>query len=267
MKPEFDNPPVVERVIGVQFAELPFFTSAHAGWYWKRFLGDEWSQVNVAPKIQDQFEKFGKVAPAQKMRFEVSQVPTPERTQFVRASDDRMIQLQNSRFLLNWRKAEGQPYPEFKDLYAEFLDLLATFRDFVKEACGEELKINQWEITYVNHIPSDTLWKGVKDWPNLFPELSMPGMGHADKNLHSMAASWSYTLANDIGRLHLALKHRISTKTEENEIVSLDLTARGPIDKSGNFEDSLMVGHDSIVNTFSEITSETAHRCWGSRNL
>ena len=37
--PTFDNPPVIETVIGVQFDQIPNLTSAHFGWYWREFLG------------------------------------------------------------------------------------------------------------------------------------------------------------------------------------------------------------------------------------
>lgn len=263
MNPKFKSPPVVERVIGIQFAQLPFFTDAHTGWFWKSYLDDSWTHVIKAPQIQDRFERFGEkkigVLPS---LLQVSSTPTPERSQIVRASDDTMIQIQNTRFLLNWRKKEDQDYQDYKDLYDEFLDLLEKFRSFVLLAGNEALNLNQWEITYINHIHKGELWESVKDWIDLFPGLSLPGRPHNHKQLESMNSDWSLNLKNEAGRLHVKLNHAIAGSPEGPEVISLDLTCRGPVDETKSFQDGLKLGHDTIVNTFVEITSDRAHKHW-----
>ena len=58
-QPSFDNPPVIETFLGVQFARISDFSSAHYGWYWKKFLADFCSVPRDEIFLGDQFEKFG----------------------------------------------------------------------------------------------------------------------------------------------------------------------------------------------------------------
>ncbi|RLA52194.1 MAG: hypothetical protein DRR42_08210 [Gammaproteobacteria bacterium] len=265
MSPNFHNPPVVERVIGIQFEELPFFTNAHAGWFWKSFLKDSaWSHLSTAPPIINKFEQFGeKKFSASPAPFQISTAPPPERSQIVRESDDMMIQFQNSRFLLNWRRKNDQQYPDFEDLLDEFGNHFKVFQKFVGEAGGSTPKINQWEVTYVNHIPKDGIWSNASDWLTLFPGFSLPSYGEDSMTLETIGANWSLNLPNQAGRLHISLKHAIATTPKKGEIIVLELTARGPATDFESFKQGLDLGHDAIVNTFANITSIDAHKVWG----
>ena len=42
----------------------------------------------------------------------------------------------------------------------------------------------------------------------------------------------------------------------------LEHTARGPLIIDSDMEENLKFGHDSIVNTFTHITSPDAHKYW-----
>ncbi len=263
MDPTFDQPPVIERVIGVQFSELNFFTNAHAGWFWKSFLDSEWTHVNEAPKIEDRFERFdsqmrGRTLPP----FRVMTEPPAERHQIIRKSDDRMLQIQNTRFLLNWRKKEDQPYLDYEEMFKEFVQYLELFKSFVAEASDEELNLNQWEITYINHINKGELWNTIDEWKSVFPFLSFPKLKSSEGRIQTMDSKWAITLTEDIGRLYITLKHALSGGPEGPEIILLDMTSRGSINETMSFEQGLSVGHSAIVNTFADITSENAHKQW-----
>jgi hypothetical protein len=56
--PHFEQPPIVETVLGVQFSPLVKFTNGHLGWYWKRYLSEKWSKAADAPALPEQFETF-----------------------------------------------------------------------------------------------------------------------------------------------------------------------------------------------------------------
>lgn len=49
--PNFDNPPVIETILGVQFAQIPNLTSAHFGWYWREFWGESWVRRAVGGSL------------------------------------------------------------------------------------------------------------------------------------------------------------------------------------------------------------------------
>src|SRR5690349_9520885 len=117
---QFESPPVVETVIGVQFERLAKFSAGHVGWFLHDYLPEDWQKAAMrdVPKIEDQYERFGQerawIRPQVLMR-DVG----PERVQIVRPDEERMLQLQDSRFIYNWQKREDR-YPSFEKLQSEF---------------------------------------------------------------------------------------------------------------------------------------------------
>ncbi len=262
--PSFAKPPVVEVVIGVQFTALPNYSNALAGWYWKTFLEPSWSVANEVPRLDDAFEVFDDAGRwSAKPQLIVSQAPRPERLHIANPETGRLIQVQDTRFLLNWRiGANDQTYPTYRVLVNEFCAHLDNFRRFVKESGNAPLELNQWEVTYLNHIPKGDLWQSVSDWPQLLPFLKTPGEGARDQFLESFRGEWALTLPNKEGRLHIALQHARTSTAPMQEIIFLQLMARGPMITQVIHED-LEKGHCAVVKSFAEITSKEAHKNWG----
>ncbi len=134
--PKFDKPPVVETVLGVQFSPLGGLSAAHVGWFWKKHLDADWTRTIEVPRLPDQFERFGdekawKTGPG--IHFTAG--GESMRIQLVRADDERMIQVQNTRFIYNWRKKKGE-YPSYDKLRPEFDDHLDSFRRFARGAAS-----------------------------------------------------------------------------------------------------------------------------------
>ena len=55
---DYENPPVVESVLGVQFERLRGFKNAHLGAFWTTLDKKEWPVVADAPPLPPQFERF-----------------------------------------------------------------------------------------------------------------------------------------------------------------------------------------------------------------
>ena len=254
----YDRPPVVEALMGVQFDRLPI-TLAHYGWFWKQLGPQQWPKALTAPHLDDAFERPGeRTWAALGVRFE--EVDAPHlRMQFVSADDERMLQFQDSRLIYNWRKREGA-YPSFDQLRPEFDANLASFSRFLHEAELPQLAPNQWEVTYVNFLPRGELWDSPRDWPTIFPTLSLPLSGELD----TFSGAWSVLLGDERGRLHVDLRHSQARETRQ-EIIKLQLTARGPVTSVDALSDALEVGHRAIVTTFDAMTSKRAHEHWGKR--
>lgn len=263
MDAHFKNPPVVERIISLQFDQIPGFTNAHAGWFWKSSLDEAWSTISEAAPIQEVKESFTNSADIPQAQFQFLSGPVPNRLQIVRKSDDRMIQLQNSRFILNWRSKDNQEYPDFEKLLSEHEDYFSKFCKFAKSAGLNDINLNQWEVTYVNHIPNGTLWSTFADWTNLFPGLSLPNIDAYRDRIDALNTSWAINLGNNAGRLHIKLGHAKKTSSPSDQIAVLELTCRGPIDSNHSYQKGIELGHESIVQTFTEITSAAGHTEWG----
>src|SRR5208283_4765348 len=101
--PDFGNPPVVETVLGVEFAPLSKWGIPHFGLFWNG-IRDEYPRFEVQPPLESAPEKFtkqDKLLPQISFQL-VSHIPV--RCWFVHQSDARLLQVQNNRFIHNWRK-------------------------------------------------------------------------------------------------------------------------------------------------------------------
>jgi uncharacterized protein (TIGR04255 family) len=265
--PKYKNPPVVETVLGVQFEPLSKCGNAHLGAFWKK-LGGDWPNVNDAPCLDPQFEQFSEEKswlPAG-FQLKVSQ-DTNTRLQIRNGTNDRMIQVQNGRLLYNWLGHEGKPYPNFEEVEGEFNRALDAFGQFMTAEEIGELRPNQWEVTYVNHIPVGTVWNDPCDWVDLFPSLAALPSKTSSVRLESFGGQWHYEIAPKLGRLHVNLAHGWRKTPSEQEMLVLKLTARGPVkedDLDGvSLNEGLCIAHKAIVQSFTELTSDKAHQYWG----
>ena len=150
--PKFKKPPVVEVALSVQFAELPGFGNVHLGLLWNRYR-DQYPRVEEHLPLADVEEKF---EPQQRdigvIIEAVDQPPFP-RLWFMNNPGTRLIQVQRSRFIHNWRKADTEePYPHYPDIREQFLAAYRNFEKFLEDESIGHPSIRQCEITYVNHI-------------------------------------------------------------------------------------------------------------------
>lgn len=264
--PKFECPPVVETVLSAQFARLEKFSAGHAGWFWKELNGD-WTDVQSAPRLEDQFERFGdevKWGPLGSVR--VITGTEPERLQILRKDNERMIQVQDSRFIYNWRKQQAD-YPSYEKVLHEFRREFAAFESFVKDAALGRLELNQWEVTYVNHIPKGELWNSVSNWRNIFPNFQSLAENTSGFSLDNFQGEWKLVIGDRRGRLHVALTRGRVGADKGPEVIRLQLTARGPVDseKDRDLWTGFDLGHDAIVRYFTAVTSSVAHQSWKRR--
>lgn len=266
--PKFKNPPVIETVLGIQFDPLPNFSNAHLGAFWQSIGVEEWPAINDAPAIAPQFERFGEESRVPVGGFMLKLTPDlNSRLQIHNSDNTRMIQVQNERLHYNWVGYSGHPYPNFNNVKPEFDKIWKAFREFIIKRKLGDLRLNQWEVTYVNHIPRGSLWNEPRDWVEIFPTLTPLPSQTSRVELESLIGEWHYTIKQRLGRLHINIAHGMQQKPTEREIIVLNLTARGPLPSNdgtvATYEDGFRVGHESIVISFKELTSEKAHNFWG----
>lgn len=273
--PDFERPPVVETVLGVQFDPLDRFHVAALGAYWKT-LGPDWRQTEEAPPLAQQFEDPEKAGWLQ-LRLRVQKLAAEKfaagfsqdsRLRIRNESHDRMIQVQNSRFHYNWvgHESDSVPaYPRYSRTKEEFLAYLTGFKQFLEHEGLGDFSANQWEITYVNHIHKGTLWETPQDWPQVLELLSGASSAVPTGNLQRTTGTWTYGIdAYAPARLHVNVNHKVNRQDPSKEILELILTARGPIgDTYVSLEKGLDIGHVAIVEGFTALTSQKAHEHWG----
>src|SRR5437660_499585 len=78
----------------------------------------------------------------------------PLRRVFLLSNDQRyVVQLQDTRFNLNWRKVErGDQYPRFAAVFEKFQQAWGAFSEFAELAGVGSLIPSRYELTYVNHL-------------------------------------------------------------------------------------------------------------------
>jgi uncharacterized protein (TIGR04255 family) len=269
--PDYDNPPVVETVLGVQFERLLRFKNAHLGAFWKTLDADEWPVVQDAPPLAPQFERFEKPAPwAKGVQLQLTQDPA-NRLQIKNKDGDRMIQLQNNRLHFNWIGESGGRYPRYERVRDGLEWALRKFVEFVEQEHVGDFRPNQWEVTYVNHIPQGSVWNTPTDWSFFKP---LAGVSTVDNLLQgeSFGGEWHFVIPRQKGRLHVQWHHGLKSAPEksENEIVRLMFTARGPIEEGGDklqtITDALNLGRRTIVSSFKELMSDDANKHWGLKH-
>jgi len=264
--PDYDRPPVVETVLGVQFEPIANFGNAQLGAFWKTLDQQEWGSVTDAPALEPQFEQFGEVSDwLPQLRIRVSQ-DLRSRLQIKNKTGDRMIQIQNSRVHFNWL-GTGTAYPRYRKVREGFGTVLDQFRDFIARQQLGEFKPNQWEVTYINKIPKGTVWETPSDW-HFFRWLgavpTVPGLIDGE----SFSGEWHFIIPDARGRLHAHWQHgraAASTEADVQEAIWLTFTTRGPLEGEQPPFDGLDLGHTTIVNAFRNSMTNEANSYWGLR--
>src|SRR5271155_5943414 len=102
--PDFENPPVVETVLSVQFEPLRGINTAYLGLLWKEFSAG-FPRAEDQPLLPRSVEEFPEGPPARLgLQLQAFEKPPPLRMWFVSERGNEMIQVQADRFIKNWRK-------------------------------------------------------------------------------------------------------------------------------------------------------------------
>ncbi|HVA48908.1 MAG TPA: TIGR04255 family protein [Pirellulales bacterium] len=261
--PKFKDPPVVETALSVQFDPVPKFNNTHLGLF-LHYLGKEWANASDAPPLPAQFERFEPVVSWENMgvQFQLTQ-EIALRMQARNASNDRMIQLQNGRLSFNWLGDSGIGYPSYDFVRPEFEAAAARLSHFLSEHQLGDLRPNQWEVTYLNHLPMGTVWKDTHEWAAPFRHLIASPGSPAGTKAESFGGEWHYEIVPQRGRLHVQLKSAWRKNDGPEAILLLVLTARGPAHSDGtDLLAGLDLGHETIVRAFADLTTEYAQRIW-----
>jgi uncharacterized protein (TIGR04255 family) len=264
--PDFSNPPVVETVLSAQFERLSSARTAHFGVYWNE-VRDRFPNLEERSEIPPAMERFPDVlASGVGIQFEALEAPPAPRLWFVNDSGTEVIQVQKDRFIKNWRRIGVENrYPRYENVKEGFERDFSGFRDFVSRNALGTVRVNQCEVTYINHIVAGEGWQAHDDISNVFtvwtqPTATYPGpaqdvMFHARFPIIDQNGSFA-------GRLRATLQS--ATRLSDGvPMFALDLTARGQIGEGTEFFD---LGREMIVRSFKELTTPAMHKIWGMRS-
>jgi uncharacterized protein (TIGR04255 family) len=254
--PEFENPPVTEVVLGIQFDTPMGYQQIMAGDVWKLFA-TEFPQVQEQLPLPPVFETFGPQA-SSLLSFRPIMGPSHIRFWFVSKTGDEIIQFQNDRLLHNWRKITDQPneYPRFDKIAVKFLEEATCLEGFFKNLSSQPLRITQCELSYYNCILPEN--RPISEWLRFLSFATDPD---------DFTASFRTTISGAGGapKGRLSCESATAVRPDGLHFVTLNLTARGIPDQPSleSALEFLKHGRDMIVRTFTDITTDTAHKAWG----
>ena len=263
--PKYGKPPVVETIVGIQFDVLPEFRNGHLGAFWKSLSTVDWPNVGDAPTSQPQFERFGTIS-ADGANPCAGMPPAGSACTHIKNKEaDRLIQIQNGMLKFHWLGQTGGAYPRYETVRDWFVWAYMQFDAFVRSETLGDLRPNQWEVTYLNHIPKGTVWNTPTDWKFFQPMASMPSVA-AVIDGESFGGTWHFAIPVEKGRLHVDWRHTRAAGSPPNDLVALTLTARGPLDPEKpdltTILDGLNLGHETIVRSFERLMTPEANKFW-----
>lgn len=269
--PEFERPPLAEVVLALQFDPLVGMTSAHMGGVWARFR-DKFPRTEDHPLLPGAFERLGgprepgAFAPSLEL---VTRPPLP-RCWFVSSGGEELLQLQEDRFAHNWRELDGEAaYPRYSRLRQSFEGEVRCLEEYLLQERIGELRPNQCEVTYINHILAGEGWNEHRDAARVFPMLVPQALPSSWSYPEEIRFNTSYRMiegGEPRGRLHVSITSGFLLPMRK-PMFAMTLTARGAPLGNGipGALAFLDLGHEWIVRGFDSLTGEAMHQAWGRR--
>lgn len=256
--PKFKNPPVIETVLGVEFKPLLGWQLPHFGLYWNR-IRSNYQQFSVQPPLPETVEKFG----PERNTITISLSPqSSARCWFFDKNNTWLLQIQNSRFLSNWKKS-GTSYPRYKAFYERFDREWKRFNEFLESEHLGEPELLQTEVSYINHLEVDTsfdklskifpVWAGFKKKKEFLPSLE------------AVTFNTIFVIPENRGRLYITMQP-VVRHADIKSVLQLSVTAKVRIASNREWGTAIALAHEWVVRGFTDFTSEEMHRIWERYN-
>ncbi len=261
----FENPPVAETVLGVQFAPLRKLTAPYQGLFWSK-LRRRYPVQEVHPPLAPLApEVFKGIVSMPTVRLELTAEPDA-RCWFIDESSTQLIQLQRDRFVRNWRKGAppNDAYPRYQLLRPRFEQDWGLFLDFLIEEDLGRADVDLCEVTYINHIELGVGgWNVLGDIHRILTLMGEPAARSFLPQPEMFVVNTSFVMGRGQGRLHVVAQPAIRAQ-DRKQVLQLILTAKGS-PKSPRTEDVLDwfdLGHEWIVQGFADLTAAEMQRIW-----
>lgn len=249
---KFDSPPVFEVACGVLFASPGPIETVHIGAFWDRVKA-QFPSASDAPPLAPLVEQDGNAIP----EYAWSDLPPLRRTWMISENGCNLIQVQQDRFLFNWKRTLDQNvYPSYEKVIGDFETYFESFMKFLDDVNVSRPVLRQFDLTYVNFISGSNGLNHVGA-NNMF--VDHVRSISADRFLpepERFSWSTSYSLPDGAGRLHVVAQSAVNDSTDE-KIVRLDMIARGipATSPEGSMRNWFDTAHEWITHGFADATS------------
>jgi uncharacterized protein (TIGR04255 family) len=257
----FQDPPVTEVVLAIQFAErvvdlevLADFTARTKDDFPRR------AQRQPLPAMQEEAAS-GVTGP--QISFEIGREFELPRTWFMSEDETKILQRQEDRFVFNWQRPnpEASDYPRYRVLREWFRERLAQLEESIKAAGKAVPGTNFCEVTYVNQVPIE----GETGLANILAAIEKPRY-----DFLPVADNQQYVARFPIGEGDLPPHGALyvnaapAQRPDGKSMYLINLTSRlTPGDTQGNAAwAALDLGREWIVKGFVDLTTKEMHDLW-----
>lgn len=261
----FERPPVVEVVFGVQFATEQL-QGPHVGLFWQYVRNDfpRFQEVAPLPAVIE----GAPGTPEKVVDVALPLVPPLRRTWLLSEDGSSLIQIQEDRFLVNWKRMpiEGDrpqydiEYPSYDTIVVLFESYWGKYNEFLQSEGIELVDVQQQELTYINHISEENGLSDIGRGHIFVDHLEAKEEGRFLPAPEAINWRTSYVLPDNCGRLHMTVQSAIR-RQDSAPIVRFDVTARGV--GSDGLRSWFDLAHEWITHGFADVTSPELHQVWG----
>lgn len=256
--PSFEAPPVIETLLGVEFDPIEQWGTPYFGLYWHQIKA-EYPQFDVKPPLDSSSITID----------ELESLDIPLRCWFYAEESPKLIQIQNNRFLYNWRKyITNTEYPRYANTREEFKFEWLRFCDFLKSNEIEPPNVKRCEIAYVNHIEKGQGWETMADLSDIFSGFSLNTSSKLLPVPETLEFTLTYLMPDKKGRLNIQLE-QVIREEDGREILQLQLAAIGK-PTSTEIEDILQwldFARGYVLQSFVDFTSIKLHDIWKKETI
>lgn len=257
---DYRKPPIDEVAIAVQFTPIENLSENDIRRYWHE-VQDDYPLAESQPRLEGPIESLDPNPVAPVLQIPLG-LPLPGRLWLISHTDDFLVQVQNTRFIQNWRRREAR-YEHFERIHELFWANFRKFRTFLDNNGFQQPSIQQAEVTYINWLPNAS--------PTDFLRLASAAKIHiSDIEREPQDQSWSarYLIPNDLNmvqRLYAQCQPAVRTQPPHAAGTQFSLVFRSArlegIDDA-QVEAAIDFGRIVIVEAFTELTTEPAQAEW-----
>lgn len=263
--PDFENPPLDEVALGLIFPPPHGFTDGLITSLWESVRAD-YPSNELVPRVDAPLEVLGGLRAQPQVLALPGFSPSLALRRWLTSADDQfVVQVQDTRFFLNWRKRQSA-YPHFEDIEGRFWKVYDRFESTLRnQQCGEPA-LQQLEISYIN-------WEQALEATAFFAPAACSCC--AVPNIVSPPTdpllAFRYLVRDDsqelLAALYVQCTHgrRVINGVEQRG-TQLHLNFRAPLTHRptrSELSELASLGHKSIVRLFTALTTEEAHKQWG----
>jgi uncharacterized protein (TIGR04255 family) len=243
---------------GVLFGGQTEFRGAHVGLFWQK-IRKMFPSIQEAIPLPPVVEIQGPSISSFDLSYNLTPLPPLRRTWFATEDGRSLIQIQQDRFLFNWKKsADEAKYTSYEEVMGEFNRHLNGFLIFLAEEKIPVPTYRQFELTYFNHIPVGKAGHGRN-----IAETSIFVDHKRDPRLNRFLPepevfNWTsvFPLPDQSGRLYATAQSAFSP--DGSRIVQLEMAVRGSPKEpcEANRQGWFDLAHEWITHGFADLTDE-----------